>query len=159
MNYTTKLLAAALALASFPALAQTAETTEAPAYVAPTGDAAAGEALFNQCQSCHVVRDEAGQVLAGRNSRTGPNLHGVVGRIAGTYPEFRYGDGIVAAGEMGLIWDEDHFVAYVQDPTAFLREYTGNNRARGNMSFRLRNEQNARDLYAFLATFSPVPSE
>ena len=117
---------------------------------------ARGEAAFSQCQSCHVVRDDAGTVLAGRNGRTGPNLFGVVGRVAGSYPDFRYGDGMVRAGEMGLVWDEASLIAYLQDPTDFLRSYTGNARARGNMSFRVRGADQASDLYAFLATFSPA---
>lgn len=117
---------------------------------------ARGEAAFSQCQSCHVVRDDAGTVLAGRNGRTGPNLYGVIGRVAGTEEGFRYGDGMVQAGEMGLVWDEASVIAYLQDPTAFLRAQTGNARARGNMSFRVRSEDQARDLYAFLATFSPA---
>ena len=142
----TALTLAATALMGAPALAQDAEAI------------ARGEAAFNQCQSCHVVRDEAGTVLAGRNGRTGPNLYGVVGRVAGTYPDFRYGDGIVQAGEMGLVWDEETMVAYLQDPTAFLRAQTGNARARGNMSFRLRSEDTARDLVAFLSTFSAAPA-
>ena len=127
---------------------------------ATSQDAAAiarGEAAFAQCVNCHVVRDDAGTVLAGRNARTGPNLYGVVGRVAGTSADFRYGDGIVQAGRMGLVWDEDSIVAYLLDPTAYLRSYTSNNRARGNMSFRVRNAEQARDLYAFLTTFSPAP--
>jgi cytochrome c len=148
MQKTLTILSALAVLgAGAPVLAQDAEAI------------ARGEAAFSQCQSCHVVRNDAGEVLAGRNGRTGPNLFGVIGRTAGTYPDFRYGDGIVAAGEGGLVWDEASFVAYVQDPTSFLRETTGNNRARGNMSFRVRNEDQARDLYAFLATFSPAPAE
>ena len=126
----------------------------APA-IAQEGNAEAGAQAFNQCQSCHVVTNEAGEVLAGRNGRTGPNLYGVVGRVAGTYPDFRYGDGIVAAGEAGLVWDQTNLVAYLSDPTSFIREASGNARARSNMSFRLRNEQQARDMAAFLATFSP----
>jgi len=118
---------------------------------------ARGEAAFAQCVNCHVVRDEAGTVLAGRNARTGPNLYGVVGRVAGTEDGFRYGDGIVQAGRMGLVWDEASIVAYLLDPTTYLRSYTGNNRARGNMSFRVRTADQASDLYAFLATFSPAP--
>jgi len=146
MTHTFRLLAAVLAVTATPALAQ-------------QGDAERGAAAFNQCQSCHVVANDAGEVLAGRNARTGPNLYGVVGRIAGSYPDFRYGDGIVAAGQAGLAWDEETTVAYLLDPTGFLRAYTGNNRARGNMSFRVRSEDQARDLYAFLATFSPAAEE
>lgn len=131
-----------------------------PVSALAAGDAEAGRGLFaSQCQNCHVVVNEAGETLAGRNARTGPNLYGVVGRQAGIYEGFRYGDSIVEAGAAGLVWDEESFVAYVANPNAFLREYLNNNRARGNMAFQVRNEQSARDLYAFLATFSPPPAE
>jgi cytochrome c len=125
---------------------------------AMAGDPAAGATAFtSQCSNCHVVQNAAGEVLAGRNARQGPNLYGVVGRQAGAYPNFRFGDSIVQAGNAGLIWDEETFVAYVQNPNTFLRTYLNNNRARGNMAFQVRNEAQARDLYAFLATFSPAP--
>lgn len=126
---------------------------------ATAGDPEAGRAAFSQCQSCHVVVNEAGETLAGRNSRTGPNLYGVIGRQAGTVDGFRYGASMVEAGQAGLVWDEPTFVAYLQNPNNFLRDYLNNNRARGNMSFQVRSEATAADLYAFLATFSPAPEE
>ena len=119
------------------------------------GDAAAGEEQFNrQCVSCHVVADADGNVLAGRAAKTGPNLYGVAGRQIGTVEDFRYGDDIVALGETGAVWTEESFVAYVQDPTGYLREALDNNRARGKMSYQVREEQQAIDIYAYLATFS-----
>ncbi|MCE8470353.1 cytochrome C, partial [Rhodovulum sulfidophilum] len=37
-----------------------------------TGDAAAGEKVFNKvCQTCHVVKNDAGEVVAGRNAKVG----------------------------------------------------------------------------------------
>jgi len=140
------------------ALAIGAAMTAAP-IAAFAGDPAAGEAAFNQCQACHVVQDADGEVLAGRNARQGPNLYGVVGRQAGTVEGFRYGPSIVEAGEEGLVWDEESMVAYLANPNAFLRDFLGNPRARGNMAFQVRNEDQARDLYAFLATFSPEDAE
>lgn len=127
----------------------------APAFAdghAATGDAAAGEAAFSQCQTCHVVKDDDGNTLAGRSARTGPNLYNVAGRTAGVVEGFRYGKDTVEAGEAGLVWTEETFVAYVQDPTAFLREFTGNNRARSKMSFKVRDEADALNLYAYLAS-------
>ena len=44
---------------------------------AASGDAAAGERLFNQCVACNVVQNEAGDTLAGRNARIGPNLYDI----------------------------------------------------------------------------------
>ena len=63
-----------------------------------TGDAAAGAEHFDgQCISCHVVRDDAGEVLAGRNARTGPNLYAVAGRAPGALEGFRYSNLMVAS--------------------------------------------------------------
>jgi len=122
---------------------------------AATGDAAAGEEQFNrQCVACHVVADADGNVLAGRNARTGPNLYGVAGRTLGAVEGFRYGDGIVELGEMGTVWTEETFVGYVQDPTPWLREALDNNRVRGKMAYKVRDEAEAVDIYAYLATFA-----
>lgn len=121
---------------------------------AATGNAEAGEQQFNrQCVACHVVADADGEVLAGRNARTGPNLYAIAGRQLGSVEGFRYGDSIVELGENGAVWTEEAFVAYVQDPTSWLREALDNDRARGKMAYRVRNEQDALDMYAFLATF------
>ena len=120
-----------------------------------SGDAAAGEGEFSQCQTCHVVADADGNTLAGRNARTGPNLYALVGRTAGTVEGFRYSDAMVQAGEAGLVWDEAAFVAYVQDPTAYLREYLDDNRARGKMSYKVRQEEDAVNLWAYLASLQP----
>ena len=118
------------------------------------GDVAAGEQQFNrQCVACHVVRDDAGAVLAGRSARTGPNLYGIDGRTLGAIVDFRYGDAVVALGETGATWDEASFIAYVQNPTAYLRDATGDGRARGKMAYQVRDPQQAADIYAFLATF------
>lgn len=129
----------------------------APAFAdahAATGDAAAGEAAFNQCIACHVVVNDAGDTLAGRNAKTGPNLYAVAGRTAGMIDGFRYSDSMKEAGEAGLVWTEETFVPYVQDPTGFLREYLDDNRARGKMAFKVRDEQQAKDLYAYLASLA-----
>ena len=119
---------------------------------AATGDAAAGEGAFRQCQSCHVVESPDGEVLAGRAAKTGPNLYGVAGRTAGAVEGFRYSDLMMSAGEQGVMWDEANFVPYVQDPTGHLREVTGEN-GRGKMAYKVRKEEDAVNLYAFLAQF------
>ena len=132
----------------------------APAFAdshsaAPTGDAAAGEAAFNQCQTCHVVVNDAGETLAGRNAKTGPNLYAIAGRQAGSVEGFRYSTAMVDAGEGGLMWDEASFVGYVQDPTAWLREHLDDNRARGKMAFKVRKEEDAVNLWAYLHSLAP----
>lgn len=153
---------ATAALFSAPAFAQEME-----------GDPANGETEFaRQCVSCHVVADESGEVLAGRNGRIGPNLHGVVGRAPGSVEDFRYSDALVAYGALGssedktgkaptgeqfetVVWGPENTAGYLLDPTAFLREALDDNRARSKMAYKVRDEQVAADLYAYLATFSP----
>jgi cytochrome c len=140
-------LAAALAVVAAPAFAD--------GHAATQGDVAAGQAQFDrQCVACHVVADADGNVLAGRNARTGPNLYGVAGRTPGTVEGFRYGDSIVEYGETGATWAEENFVAYVQDPTDYLKTALDNRRARARMSYQVRNEQHAYDIYAYLASLS-----
>ena len=120
------------------------------------GDPAAGEREFRKCQACHVVEDPDGNVLAGRG-KTGPNLWGMLGAKAGSVEGFRYGDGLVEAGEKGLVWDAETFAAYLANPQGFLREFTGNSRARSNMAFRLPN--GADDIWAYFETLMPAAEE
>lgn len=141
-------LTAVLALVVAPAFAQEA----------PTGDAAAGEKVFNKCQTCHIIANEAGEVLAGKAGKTGPNLFGLPGRTAGTYPEFAYGDSIVALGATGFAWNEADFVTYVADPAKFLKEKLGDKAAKSKMSFKLPKEEDAKNVYAFIASLSPAPA-
>ncbi|MFN6005531.1 MAG: c-type cytochrome, partial [Paracoccaceae bacterium] len=91
-----KLTAAILTLVAAPAFADGHAT----------GDAAAGEKVFNKCQTCHVIANEAGEILAGKAGKTGPNLFGLPGRVAGSYPDFKYGESIVAVGASGVTWNE-----------------------------------------------------
>lgn len=141
-------LAAVLALIAAPALAQEV----------PSGDAAAGEKVFAKCQTCHVVANDTGEVLAGKGAKTGPNLYGMPGRVAGTYPEFKYGEAIVALGATGFKWNEADFVAYVADPSKFLEDKLGDKKARGKMMFKLPKEEDAKNVYAFIASLSPAPA-
>lgn len=128
-------------------------TAAAPAFAA--GDAAKGEAVFKTCQTCHSVVDPDGKVLAGKGGKIGPNLYGVFGRQAGTYEGFKYGESMVAAGAAGLIWDEAHFVEYVQGPAAFLKKQLGGP-AVAKMQFKVKDAASAADVYAYLAQFSPA---
>ncbi len=116
------------------------------------GDADAGAKEFNKCKSCHmIVADDGTEIVKG--GRTGPNLYGIIGRQAGVQDGFRYGDSLVAAGEAGLVWDEETFVAYVQDPKGFLAEYLDDSGARSKMSYRLR--KGMEDVYAYLVSVGP----
>lgn len=138
---------AAAALAAAPAFADS--------HAGP-GDAAKGEREFRSCAACHSIVDPEGEVLAGRGAKTGPNLYGIVGRTAGTDPDFTNyrGDVLPAAGEAGLVFSAENLGDYISDPTKFLRETTGDNSVRSAMA--KQRVRNMDDLIAFLASHSPV---
>ncbi len=77
------------------------------------GDAAAGAKVFKKCQACHSA-------VAAEGNKIGPNLHGVIGRKAGTAEGFNYSDAMKAAGEGGAVWDEATIEKYLRDPKAFV---------------------------------------
>jgi len=115
------------------------------------GDAAAGEDTFKRCKSCHGIADGENTIV--RGGRTGPNLFGMIGMTAGTVEGFRYGDDLVAAGEAGLVWNEENLAEYSADPTAFLRSFLDNESARAKMTFKLRS--GGEDVAAYLASLNP----
>ena len=106
--------------------------------LAQSGDAAAGQRVFNQCRACHTADQ------GGRNG-VGPNLFGIVGRRAASIEGFRYSANMRELGTSGLVWTEERLRAYVANPKAVA--------PRGSMSFPgLRNETQINDLMAYLAT-------
>ncbi|RBI77209.1 hypothetical protein DQW77_01905 [Roseovarius sp. TE539] len=115
------------------------------------GDATAGERTFKRCSACH-------QVGEGASNRVGPVLSGVIGRQAGSYEGYRYGDDMIAAGEAGLVWSEDALFEYLAGPRDFLRAYLDDPGAKAKMRFRLKDAQDRRDVIAYLATFSDAPA-
>ena len=122
-----------------------------PAFAA--GDAAKGEREFNKCKACHMIQADDGTDIV-KGGKTGPNLYGIIGKAAGAQDGFRYGASLAAAGEAGLVWDEENLAAYVQDPKAFLVEFTGDSGARSAMSFKL--AKGAEDVAAYLASVAPA---
>ena len=69
-------------------------------------DAAAGEKVFAKCKACH-------QIGEGAKDAVGPVLNGVVGRKAGTYPNYSYSE---ANKNSGLTWDEATLKEYLKNP-------------------------------------------
>ncbi|HEX4889471.1 MAG TPA: cytochrome c family protein [Alphaproteobacteria bacterium] len=74
------------------------------------GDAAAGAKVFKKCQACHSI-------VAADGNKIGPNLHGVIGRKAGTQEGFNYSDAMKASG---IVWDEASIEKYLRDPKGFI---------------------------------------
>lgn len=112
------------------------------------GHLAAGENDFKKCRACHTIASDSEVFFKG--GRTGPNLYGVVGRTAGS-TDFKYSDAMIAAGEAGLVWTEADIAAFIADPTAFLRQATGDDSAKSKMTFKLKGGEN---VAAYLASFS-----
>lgn len=114
------------------------------------GDAAAGEKDFKKCKACHSIVSPEGEVIL-KGGKTGPNLWGVVGRAAGTDPEFgKYGDSIVALGASGFVWTEEEIITYAADPKGFLQAKLDDPAAKSGMTFKLKD---ATDVAAYLAQF------
>ncbi len=123
------------------------------------GDPMKGEQLYNRCSSCHAIIKD-GDVLV-KGGITGPNLYGVVGRVAGTEYDYLNGserlpigmftDDMIRAGQEGLVWSEENIAAYSRDPIGFIRDYLQDETARPNMSVKLK--KGAEDVAAYLATF------
>ncbi|NVO25372.1 c-type cytochrome [Donghicola mangrovi] len=135
MRLFTMTLAAALALAG----------------AAQAADPAAGEADFKKCKACHsIVAADGTEVVKG--GKTGPNLYGVIGRTIGTAEGFKYGNDLVAAGADGSVWDEASLAAYITDPKGWLKEKTGNPKAKTTMSYK--HKKGAEDMAAWLATLT-----
>jgi cytochrome c len=72
------------------------------------------ELAFNgHCRECHsFVKDD---------NRLGPTLYGVVGRKAGTVPNFAYSDSVKGSG---ITWDEPTLDRWITNPNALV---PGNN--------------------------------
>jgi cytochrome c len=127
----------------------------APAFAEghASGDAGAGETVFNKCKACHMITDAEGNDIV-KGGRTGPNLYGLLGRAAAS-EDFRYGDSLIEAGEAGLVWNEEEFVKYVADPKEYLETYLDKSRARSKMAFKLRDEEEAANVWAYLVSVGP----
>ena len=133
-----RMLTAAFALATLAA---------APALAA--GDAAKGEADYKKCKACHmIVADDGTEIQKG--GKTGPNLYGLIGRPVASVADFKYGEGLLAAGAKGLVWDEAMLAAYVADPGAWVKEQTGDPAATSKMTFQL--AKGGEDMAAYLAS-------
>src|SRR5215469_2040759 len=70
------------------------------------GDASAGSDVFKtECSECHSVKQ-------GRNKK-GPSLFGIVGRPAGTAPDYKYSDALKQAK---WVWTADKLHSYLSQP-------------------------------------------
>lgn len=113
-------------------------------------DPAEGEENFKKCKSCHAITAPDGTEVQ-KGGKTGPNLWGIIGKPVASSPDFKYGDGILAAQAKGVIWDEAQITTYLADPTAWIKATTGDDSLKSKMTFKLNDD--AEDMAAYLATF------
>jgi len=90
------LSAMAFVLPSPSALPQASQGTE---------DASGQQAFNNACRTCHIVREG--------DNRLGPNLHRIVGRKAGSLPDYAFSS---AMKEAGFVWDEEKLDRFIANP-------------------------------------------
>jgi cytochrome c len=74
----------------------------------PAGADAASEqqAFNNACRTCHMVKEG--------DNRLGPNLHKIIGRKAGSLPD--YNNYSSAMKEAGFVWDEQKLERFIASP-------------------------------------------
>ncbi|HEV7320860.1 MAG TPA: cytochrome c family protein [Ensifer sp.] len=73
-------------------------------------DAAAGEAVFKKCASCHTA-DKGGA------NKVGPNLWGLVNRPIASHEGFSYSAGMKTFSEGSkVVWDYDHLSFFIEAP-------------------------------------------
>jgi len=79
----------------------------APASLAqqPASDDAAQQPLNNSCRPCHSVKEG--------DNRLGPNLNKIVGRKAGSLPNYNYSSSMK---EAGFVWDQDKLTRFMVKP-------------------------------------------
>jgi cytochrome c len=117
-----------------------AAAASGPAFAA---DPAAGEKVFAKCKACH-------QLAAGKHG-VGPSLQGFLGRKAGTVEKFNFSPDMKAAGEKGLVWSDEAFLAYIEKPQEYVGQIIGKPKASTRMVFvGLPKKEERDDLLAYL---------
>lgn len=103
------------------------------------GDVAKGEKVFKKCKACHAADKEKNKV--------GPHLVGIIGRQAASVDGYKYGKGITEAAEKIGEWDEAKLMEYLADPKGYIG-------GKSKMTFKLKKEDQRKDVTAYLASLS-----
>jgi cytochrome c len=101
-------------------------------------DVAAGEKAFLVCRACHQIGPTA-------KNGVGPELNGVVGRKAGSDPNFSYSS---ANKESGITWTPEELDKYLEAPAKVVPHT--------KMMFPgIPDAQKRQDVIAYLTQFGP----
>jgi cytochrome c len=93
------------------------------------GDADRGAQLYRGCEDCHSIE----------KNEVGPKHQGVVGRTAGSVPDFNYSP---ALKNSNVVWTEDNLDKWLTNPQAFVPG--------ARMFYKVNKAQDRADLIAFL---------
>ena len=102
-----------------------------------SGDAARGETLYQQCEDCHSI-DE---------NDVGPMHRGVVGRLAGTVPDYDYSPALRNAK---IPWTEENLDKWLSNPQDFIPG--------ARMFYNVKSPRDRADIIAFLRERAAVPA-
>lgn len=109
-------------LSSPSALSQASQVNEADS----------GQQAFNNaCRTCHMVKEG--------DNRLGPNLYKIVGRKAGSLPNYAFSS---AMKEADLVWDEEKLDRFIANPDQVVP---------GNPFGGLSSSEDRKKIIAFLA--------
>ncbi|MGH6893648.1 MAG: c-type cytochrome [Dongiaceae bacterium] len=102
------------------------------ADTASAGDALHGEEIYNsRCVACHSPDA----------NRVGPRHRGVVGRKAGSLPDFKYSKAVTGSD---VVWDERTLDEWLTNPQAFIPGQ--------RMNFKVADPNDRADIIAYLMT-------
>lgn len=132
-------------LSTYASLALTALLALGPSGASaagPVGDIAAGKATFiAACASCHQLGPSA-------RGGFGPQLNGIVGRPAGSTPDYSYS---AAMKNSGIVWSATSLAAFIRDPE---RSVPGTKMRFFSIGY---NDQKMANLLAYLASLPASP--
>jgi cytochrome c len=110
------------------------------------GDAKKGATVFKKrCSACHTI-DKGGK------NKIGPNLFGVYGNKPGLAKGYKYSPSYAQSADKGLVWNDDTIAEYVADPRKFIRQASGDAKARSKMTYKLRKAAERDDVIEYLKT-------
>ena len=75
------------------------------------GDLSHGQKVFKKCSACHMIASDGKNMI-------GPNLWEVIGRTAGSTPDYKYSKAMVGYGKE---WSFGEMNAYLIKPQAYIK--------------------------------------
>lgn len=95
-----------LLIGAFSAMGCMLASNTASSEASPQMAGGSGQLAFNNaCRTCHMVKEG--------DNRLGPNLHKIVGRKAGSLPDYAFSS---AMKQAGFVWDEEKLDQFIANP-------------------------------------------